>query len=175
MHGGRFDVDRFYQVKAWDDLSMVNWEGFSVDGEYIRRDVDTSPGGGLFYRQFNAPWVRRFMTPGQSFTQGKRVQFFRLDSCVPVEQYSGDVIDTIKFVAHHPRFTFPANGWEPVTLDDVVELAWTQGGESYWYARNYGLVAWGRSHQDVNSPQWSAICEMRPDVGRLTRLPINCL
>lgn len=169
------DGERFWQVKAWDDLSVVNWEGFTVDGEFIRRDVDTSPGGGRFYRQFDAPWVRRFMRPGETFTQGKRVQFYRLDDCAPVEQYSGDVIDTIKLVARHARYTFPANGWEPVTVEDVVELEWVQGGEAYWFARGYGLVGWARRHSDPNSPQWSAICGMRPGVGRLERLWVGCI
>ncbi len=167
--------DRFYQVKAWDDQSVVNWEGFRVDDQFIRRDVDTSPGGDRFYRQFDAPWVRRRMAIGQTFTQGKRVQFYRLENCVPIEQYSGDVIDSIQLVAHHKRYTFPARDWPAVTLEDVVELEWVQGGESYWYARWYGLVGWARKHSDPNSPQWSAICEMRPDVGQMTRLGIGCL
>jgi hypothetical protein len=167
--------DRFYQVKAWDDQSVVNWEGFRVDDQYIRRDVDTSPGGDRFYRQFDAPWVRRRMAIGQTFTQGKRVQFYRLENCVPIEQYSGDVIDSIQLVAHHKRYTFPARDWPAVTLEDVVELEWVQGGESYWYARWYGLVGWARKHSDPNSPQWSAISEMRPDVGKLRRLEIGCL
>ena len=64
--------DTFYQVKAWDDLSVVNWEQFVVTPEYIGRDVDTSPGGGRFYRQFAAPWVKRRMRVGESFSQAKR-------------------------------------------------------------------------------------------------------
>lgn len=168
------DGDHFYQIKAWGDLSIIHWEGFSVDTEFIRRDVDTSPGGGLFYRQFGAPWVRRHMRVGETFTQAKRVQFYRLDNCVPVEQYSGDVIDSITLVAHHARYTFRARDWTPVTLDDVVQLRWS-GGEDYWYAKSFGLVGWGRTHQDANSPTWSAISEMRPDVGRLERLRIACL
>jgi hypothetical protein len=167
--------DRFYQVKAWDDQSVVNWEGFRSDEEYIRRDVDTSPGGDRFYRQFDAPWVRRRMAIGQTFTQAKRVQFYRLENCVPIEQFSGDVIDSIQLVAHHREYTFPARDWPAVTLPDVVELEWVQGGETYLYARNYGLVGWARKHSDPNSPQWSAICEMRPDVGQMTRLGIGCL
>ena len=166
--------DRFYQIKAWDDLSVVNWEGFSVDDSYIRRDVDTSPGDGRFYRQFDAPWVARRMSVGQSFTQSKRVQFYRLADCAPLGDYSGGVTDTIQLVAVHARFTFPARDWPPVTLEDVVQLRWT-AGEDYWYARGYGLVAWGRTHQDANSPAWSAISEMRPNVGRLPRLRIGCL
>ena len=43
--------DRFYQVKAWDDLSVVHWEEFTVDNDHIGRDVDTSPGVGRVYRQ----------------------------------------------------------------------------------------------------------------------------
>lgn len=179
--GGSFEVfqtqtdgDRFYQVKAWDDLSVVNWEGFRADNEFIRRDVDTSPGGGRFYRQFDAPWVRRFMRPGESHTQGKRVQFYRLEDCAELSAYSGDVVDTIEFVAHHARYTFRARDWLPVTLDDVIELRWTQG-ERYWYAAGYGLVAWSRDHHDPNSPAWSAISERRPGVGPLPRLRVRCV
>lgn len=166
--------DRFYQVKAWDDLSVVYWEGFSFDEEYIRRDVDTSPGGGRFYRQFDAPWVRRYMWAGDSFTQAKRVQFYRLDDCAPLAIYSGDVVDTITVIANYPRYTFPARDWPAVTLEDVVQLRWS-GGEDYWYARGLGLVAWARTHQDAASPAWSAIAEMRPDVGRLRRLAVPCV
>lgn len=171
----QIEGDRFYQVKAWDDLSVVNYEEFIVTGAHIGRDVDTSPGGGRFYRQFGAAWVHRHMHIGETFTQGKRIQFYRLESCVPVEQHSGDVIDRITLYARHERYTFPARDWPAVTLDDVIELRWLNGGESYWYARGFGLVGWARTHQDPHSPQWSAISEMRPDVGRLARLRIDCL
>jgi hypothetical protein len=77
--------DRFYQVKAWDDLSVVHWEEFTVDNDHIGRDVDTSPGGGRFYRQFGAPWVKRRMRLGESFSAAKRVQFYRADDCGPIE------------------------------------------------------------------------------------------
>ena len=39
----------------------------------------------------------------------------------------------------------------------------------------YGLVAWRRAHDDQNSPVWSAISEMRPDVGKLDKLRMTCL
>ena len=127
--------DRFYQVKAWEDLSVVNWEEFVVAGEFIGRDVDTSPGGNRFYRQFGAAWVRRFMAVGESFTRPKRVQFYRLSDCAPLALHSGEVTDTITLVAHHASYTFPARDWPPVTLNDVVELRWEQGQERYWFAR----------------------------------------
>lgn len=172
----QWEGNQFYQVKAWGDLSVVNWEGFVVDEQHIRRDVDTSPGGGRYYRQSagsgpGAPWVKRRMVAGERFTQGKRVQFYRLSDCAPLALYSGDVTDTITFVALHPTYAFRTG----VRLADVVELRWEQGGERYFYARGFGLVAWERAHQDPNSPVWSAIAEMRPDVGKLTRLRIGCL
>ena len=163
--------DRFYACKAWDDLSVVHWEEFVVTPDTIGRDVDTSPGGGRFYRQFGAPWVKRWMRVGESFSQAKRVRFYRADDCTPLEQYSGDVVDTITLVEH-------LSEWRSVfgvELQDVIRLRWEQGGEDYWWARGYGLVAFRRAHNDENSPVWSAISEMRPDVGRLTRLRLDCL
>ena len=162
---------RFYQVKAWDDLSTVHWEEFVVSGETIGRDVDTSPGGGRFYRQFGAPWVKRWMRPGESFLQVKRIQFYSAADCEPQAAFSGTVTDTITLVEH-------LSEWRSVfgvELRDVVRLRWEQGGEDYWYARGLGLVAWRRAHNDENSPVWSAISEMRPEVGRLARLAIPCL
>lgn len=162
---------RFYQVKAWDDLSVVNWEEFVVSGDFIGRDVDTSPGAGRFYRQFGAPWVKRVMRVGESFTQSKRVQFFRLEDCAPLAANSGNVTDTIKLVAHHARYTFRSL----YSLEDVIELHWLEGGEKYLYARSWGLVGWERLHQDTNSPAWSCIVAPLPGVGVLERLRIDCL
>lgn len=167
--------DRFYQVKAWDDLSVVNWEEFLVLGDTIGRDVDTSPGGGRFYRQFGAPWVGRRMVPGESFSQRKRLQFYQLTDCAESAANSNEVTDTITLVARYERYTFRARDWQPVTLADVVKLRWEEGGEVYFFARDYGLVAWEREHQDPLTPAWSAICEMRPNVGTLRRLRIPCL
>lgn len=163
--------DRFYQVKAWDDLSVVHWEEFIITGDAIGRDVDTSPGGGRFYRQFGAPWVKRRMRVGESFAQGKRVQFYRADTCEPLAEYSGNVTDTITLVEHLAEWRSVFG----VELQDVIRLRWEQGGEDYFYARAYGLVAWRRAHSDQHSPEWSAISEMRPDVGQMARLQIPCL
>lgn len=163
--------DTFYQVKAYDDLSVVHWEQFVVTPEHIGRDVDTSPGGGRFYRQFGAPWVKRRMGVGESFSAAKRVQFYRADDCAPLAQYSGNVTDTITLVEHLAEWRSVFG----VELQDVIRLRWEQGGEDYFYARAYGLVGWRRAHNDEHSPVWSAISEMRPDVGRLDRLRIPCL
>jgi hypothetical protein len=163
--------DRFYQVKAWDDLSVVNWEEFVVTDGYIGRDVDTSPGGGRFYRQFGAPWVKRHMRVGESFSQGKRVQFYRSSDCAPLGTHSGQVVDTITLVEHLAEWRSPFG----VAVPDVVVLRWEEGGEAYRFGRGWGLVGWERRHQDSNSPVWSGVAEMRPGVGKLARLAIPCL
>ena len=165
------DGDTFYQVKAWDDLSRVNWESFTVTPDYIGRDVDTSPGGGRFYRQFGAPWVKRFMTMGESFTQRKRVQFYNLADCSESAANSGDVTDTITLQEHLDTWRSP---WG-IVVPDVVVLRWEEGGELYRFGRGYGLVGWSREHSDPNSPAWSAIYAMRPALESLRRLPVGCL
>lgn len=162
---------RFYQVKAWDDWSTVHWEEFVVTDEHIGRDVDTSPGDGRFYRQFGAPWVKRRMKVGESFSQAKRVQFYRLSDCAPLGLHSGHVTDTITLVEHLVEWRSPFG----VVVPDVVVLRWVQGGEVYRFGRGWGLVGWERRHQDANSPVWSGVAEMRPEVGRLARLRIPCL
>ena len=103
--------DRFYQVKAWDDLSVVNWEEFVVAPEHIGRDVDTSPGGGRFYRQFGAAWVKRFMRVGESFAQGKRVQFYRLSDCAPLSGPATQKnLSTVPFRPHASWAAFTCAG-----------------------------------------------------------------
>ena len=163
--------DRFYQIKAWDDLSMINWEQFIVTPDTIGRDVDTSPGGGRFYRQFGAPWVRRYMSIGESFTERKRVQFYRQSDCAPLGDYSGDVTDTITLVDRIAEWRSPFG----MVVPDVVTLRWEQGGELYYWGKGLGLCGWKREHQDPNSPAWSGISEMLPNTGRLKRLEIPCL
>jgi hypothetical protein len=163
--------DTFFQVKAWDDLSVVHWEGFTVTPEHIGRDVDTSPGGGRFYRQFAAPWVKRRMRVGESFSAEKRIQFYKIADCSQISDFSGTVTDTITLLEHLDEWRSPFG----VAVPDVVVLRWEQGGEVYRFGRGYGLVGWQRAHDDPHSPVWSAISEMRPDVGKLNRLRIPCL
>jgi murein DD-endopeptidase MepM/ murein hydrolase activator NlpD len=153
----------FYQTKN------AHWEELRFDDSFIYRDRDTSPGGGRWYRllENNIPgsrWIPRHWRAGESYTRARRVQFYRKSDCQPVPENSGDVIDTMRFVAHRSSYTFRTG----LTLPDVVELEWVGGGERYFYARGFGLVAWERSHQDPATPQWSAISEIhasgaRPD------------
>lgn len=164
----------FAQVKAWDGWERVNYQLYTYDSFHVYAWVDTSPAAGRFYTHFGAPWVRRFMRPGDRFSAAKRVQFYDEDTCRPVDEFSGDVTDTIEFVERHDLYTFRAGDWEPVTLVDVVQLRWLEGGEDYFYARGLGLVAWQRRHEDPNSPRWSAVSglgERNPSGARLLDIP----
>lgn len=162
----------FYQTKN------SNWEQLDFDDAYIYRDVDTSPGGGRYYRLLEdgrpgSRWIPRHWRPGETYTRSRRVQFYRLSDCVAVPENSGDVTDTMRFVARYASYTFRTG----ITLPDVVRLEWVNGGEVYLYARGVGLCGWERLHQDPHTPQWSAISELhapgsRPDN---VRQAVGCL
>jgi murein DD-endopeptidase MepM/ murein hydrolase activator NlpD len=148
------DGGRWYQVKN------QAWESFIVDDEYIRRDIDTSPGGGRYYTQREdgvpARWMPRHMLLDSVFSVSLRVQFYYLGDCTPDDQNSGNVTDTRKLVRHFDSWT----SRHGILLEDVIEIEWINGGELYYYARDYGLVGWERLHQDPNSPRWTAISEV---------------
>jgi GH25 family lysozyme M1 (1,4-beta-N-acetylmuramidase) len=156
-------TDRSYQVKN------TAWESFLIDEQWIRRDKDTSPGGGRYYTQregdLPARWLPRFMSVGESFTVPLDVQFYNLSNCSKSAPNSGNVIDTRKLVKHYPKWT----SRHGIPVDDVVEVQWINGGETYFYGNKYGLVGWERTHQDPNSPQWTAISEL-VDGGNNTRM-----
>lgn len=163
--------DVAYQVKAWNDLSVVPYEQLIRQGDFICRDIDTSPGGGRYMRQFGAPWFKVQAREGESFTSSKLVQFFNIKDCSPSAPNSGQVTDTITFVAHYRSLKLMTG----VEVEDVIVLRWEQGGELYHYARGYGLVQWSRVHNDPNSPAWSALSEMLPGTGHIPRMVIPCL
>jgi hypothetical protein len=152
----------FYQTKG-----EVNgpWEEMWANDTHIVRDKDTSPGGGRYYRMqtsggvtggpFGKPWIPRFWQVGGVFSREAFVQFYGLSDCSPSAPSSGNVTDTMRFNAHHGAYVFRTG----LVRNDVIELEWVNGGEKYFYCRNYGLVAWERSHQDPNTPEWSAISE----------------
>jgi murein DD-endopeptidase MepM/ murein hydrolase activator NlpD len=142
---------RAYQVKnqQWEELWLANG--------MIWRGADTSPGDGRYYRVISesdpkgAPWVWAVMSEGDSCTTQKRVQYYDKATCAPDPRNSGDVTDTITLVQHYDRWQSP-HGY---VVPDVIALRWEEGGESYFYGRDYGLVGWG----DFGGARWSAIVE----------------
>jgi hypothetical protein len=95
------------------------------------------------------------MAEGETYTQARQVQFYMKDSGAKSAPNSGPATDTIKFVKHHKKYTFQTG----IEIPDVIEMLWVNGRESYFYAREYGMVGWRREHDDPNSPPWSAISE----------------
>jgi hypothetical protein len=164
----REDGLTFYLVKNH------HWEQFFYDNDFIYRDIDTSPGGGRYYRLTDpdrdrgSRWLRRKMSPGQTYTQHRRVQFYNAADGSTSAANSGNVTDTIKFVARHARLKL-RTGME---IDDVLEFHWVNNEsdhaprEKYFYARGLGMVGWERGHQDPHSPAWSAVGEIHPKGSR---------
>ena len=152
----------FYQVKN------SQWEQFFYNNDFIYRDIDTSPGNGRYYRltdpdsQKGSRWLRRHMAIGDTYTQQRKVQFYKKADGSPSSDNSGDVTDHIKLVAYHPTYKFQTG----LEIADVIELHWIENEqdhtakEKYFYAKGFGMVGWARGHEDPNSPAWSAVSEI---------------
>jgi hypothetical protein len=162
----------FYQVKN------SQWEEFRADGQWIMRGWDTSPGpapdyaerpGHLrAYHQYEpgadfARWCPRFMSVGQTWKgSGHLVQFYYKSDCAPSAANSGNASNHMTFFARHAAKT-----WNGITVQDVIEIGST-GGERFWYARSYGLVAWSSAWGE------SAICEIHAGRPALVREALPC-
>lgn len=128
----------------WKLLKNSAWEEFWFTPDYIWRGVDTSPGGGRYYRQFEdnaegARWCPRVMRVGQRWASpaAHNVQFYDKGSCAPVDvPWNGRAVNGLKLVARHG-----SRAWNGVTVEDVVELL-THTGETMFFGRGWGLVAW---------------------------------
>lgn len=143
----------FWQVK--DEEA----EQFKVFGGWIRRGWDTSAGNGESYVQYQMPydtaqWVPQAWGIGQTVSVTKYVRHYTPDCAISVDE---EVVDGMTFVWHKDSVTF-STGY---TVKDCVRIDWNRG-ESSIYARGYGLVAWGRTHYDPGSPEWSHIKEDVP-------------
>ena len=157
------DGDWFYLVKN------AQWEQLYADAEYIWRGADTSPGGGRFYVQFEplmkrARWMLRHMRVGQVWVgPGHMVRFYDKATCAPSAANSGNATNRMVFIARHAART-----WNGVTVPDVVELS--NGSETWFYARGFGLVAWSSGWGQSAIAQVYAPGE-RPN---LVREKLNC-
>lgn len=115
------------------------FELFMVDDEWIHRGLDTSPGGGRFYVQFQpgqktTPWVKRFMSEGETSIAPNthRVQFFNKEDCSKSAENSGWAHNVVKFANHFNEYS---------GIKDVVELI-TSTGESMFFAKGIGMIGW---------------------------------
>ena len=157
------DGETFYLVKN------SQFEQLYADAEYIWRGLDTSPGNGRFYVQREpgkqmARWCPRRMSPGQTWVgPGHVVQFYLKADCSLSAANSGPATNRLTFVAQHAART-----WNGVTVADVVEL--TDGRETFFFGRGFGLVAWGSGWGASSIAQVFAPGERQP----LTREKLPC-
>ena len=146
----------------------ANAEQLFFSSNSIYRGWDTSPSADRFYQLQNpkgsnmAKWLKRHMSIGETFATSLYVQFFNND-CSLSAPNSGHVTESRKLIKKFVTWTSRAG----ITLSNVVQIEWS-GGETYFYAKGYGLVGWERTHQDPYTPAWSAISEIhapgqRPD------------
>lgn len=125
-----------------------NWEEIRFDDQYIWRGTDTSPNEQQYYELWEngkrgSRWCPRFWKIGQSFKRSPEVRFKSKSTGQPVNDPYTDVT-YLEMTAYHASYTFPNN----ITLKDVIELVWyyswaSKPVERYFYAKHYGLVAWG--------------------------------
>ena len=128
----------------WLQLKNAQWEEFWYDDGFIWRGVDTSPGDGQYYRQYEdgqegARWCPRRMTVGQRWESPAEhtVQTYWKADCRAVDHVrNGRTRNRLTLVARHAALT-----WNGVTVEDVVEVV-SSTGETMFFGRGYGLVAW---------------------------------
>ncbi|NDJ74981.1 MAG: peptidoglycan DD-metalloendopeptidase family protein [Chloroflexi bacterium] len=135
----------FYHVKN------AEWEELWYDHSFIYRGTDTSPGNGEVYTlteqgQYGSAWIPRYMTRGVPFRRMPVVVYRRKRDGALLRTYTHVTWIKLESVLRKIKFT---SGLE---LADVAILAAYENVgnqpdskpfERYFYARHYGLVAWG--------------------------------
>jgi len=86
--------------------------------------------------------ISRRMTVGQAWVAPvtHTVQTYDKATCRPVDHHrNGTTTNRLTLVARHERMT-----WGGATVDDVIQVV-SSTGETMYFARGYGLVAWSSS------------------------------
>jgi len=134
----------FYIVKG---ENQGVWERYHYNDEYILQDTDTSPanasdGTERYYQVRRAdgvtlvPYTKRHMKIGEKFIGSPHwVQFYRKSDCELHPENSGEATNVTTLIAHYDFYEF-----DKLTVADVVVVE--SGGETHWFARGYGRVAW---------------------------------
>jgi hypothetical protein len=151
-HQTQIEAPRFFHTKG-NEIS-AEWEELWATEEIIYRGTDTSPGNGRYYTLYEdgiagSAWSPRFWFVGDLYERNPYVVFYRKSDCKIV--VSGFQRSWLRFEAYHPNYTFQSG----ITLPHVVELSWLlkEDGapvETYFYAENFGLVAWGSSDRGAS-------------------------
>lgn len=131
-------------VKGSDNKGWT--EQYYTDGTYIYRTFDTSENSdlGWWYAQFTngvlgAIWLPRYVQEGATYVSDKQVEHYT-NPCEVRLPLTG-VTDTLKVVKLHSSVVLPSGK----TLEDVLELYWVEGQETYYFGKNRGLVGFMNS------------------------------
>lgn len=130
--------------EEWLQLKNNQYEQLKHGGGYIWRGIDTSPGQGEYYIQQEegtgwARWCPRHMAIGQEWKASvvHDVIFYSKQDCRETgNSSSGRATNRLKLVNK-----YESRIWNGQTIRDVIEVK-TGTGETMYYARGYGLVAW---------------------------------
>lgn len=148
---------KFWITKGTGGLGgKSEFEELAWDGSYIYRGLDTSPGFGRFYVQYEpgktmARWMKRFVNIGEGVNIPHWVQFFDKGSCQLSSQNSGSAVNLTQLFGHHDNVAF--NG---LVIQDVIHLG-KPGGEEFWFAKGIGMIGWKSGWNE------SYISELHPD------------
>lgn len=173
---------RFYHTKG--NEIKAEWEELWLDGDFVYRGTDTSPGDNRYYTLYESglagsPWSPRYWRVGDLYERNPYVVFYGKDNCEIVA--SGYQRSWLRFEGYYPTYTFKSG----LRLNNVIELTWllqTNGQpiESYFYARSYGLVGWGSSDRGYSYINEIHALGARPDnqrevIGCLSNLDLRQL
>lgn len=124
------------------------WEQLWGSVEHIYRGADTSYSETEYYVQsteplsYGAKWCKRHMVIGEVYRRAPYVTIYNKRSGAKI---SGPTLvpSDIRLSKHHA--TWRPNYSGALSFNNVAEMTWLVGGkpaESYWFARDIGLVGW---------------------------------
>lgn len=151
-HQTQFDGPRFYHTKG--NEFHAEWEELWMDNDFVYRGTDTSPGSGLYYTlrdggKYGSKWSPRHWRVGDVYERNPWVTFYHKSDCAVDKEFPHRT--WLRFEAYHPEFTLGSG----IVVNYVVVLDWLlepdgPPAERYFYARDFGLVAWQNGHGDYS-------------------------
>lgn len=150
-----------YRLKG--NPSYAEYEEIKVEGDYVWRRYDTSPGNGQYYRLNDldnpewSKWCPRQWRVGDYYLRNPRVKWFLKSNCTMVKD-DGYVQSYLYFAKKHDTWM---GGVDGVPFNNVIELQWkfSKSGdwiERYFLCERYGYVGWqangGAYHYCIDIP-----------------------
>lgn len=177
--GGTYKIQTQREGERIYEVAGLEWRLWYLHDGKIYFAKDTTEGGGKAYVQqdsdaaLGAAWAPAAMRARVPFGRNPIVTHFRKSDCV-FDRGGGRQSSTLQLVAHHATITLPelrtsrGEYFAPLTVRDVIELQW-DGGESYYFGRSLGLIAWGNTGN-----RYTRLAHMETEAGTLPREVNTC-